>query len=147
MGETVQVKGQLWRKSQVKVPAALFRDLEGGRDGRGAGALLPLNSPGAWLYPHMGLGQLAACLVAGGMGECGDTSYVCVSQASVHKHPSPQCGACTSPGGLIKGGQDSLLPFSSSLTVSLIVDRHPLLLGPWGGPHSPAPARSRGSSI
>lgn len=56
----------------------------------------------------LGCLALAACLMASGTGKSRDTLNVCVFQASVHKHAHPHSGACTSLGGLIKVGQDSL---------------------------------------
>lgn len=72
------------------------------------GALLQLKPLLAWLYAHMGLGQLAACLVASGTGRSRDTLNTCVFRASVHKRPQPHSGICISQGGCIKGGWDSL---------------------------------------
>lgn len=72
-----------------------------------------------------------------GTGKSSDT--LCVFQTSVHKYPYLYSGICVCLGELIKGKRvrSTLLPFSSSLMVSLNVDYHLLLLGPCEGLPSP----------
>lgn len=73
-----------------------------------------------------------------GTGKNSDT--LCIFQTSVHKYPYLYSGVCVCLGELIKGKKvrNTLLPFSSSLMVSLNVDYHLLLLGPCEGLPSPA---------